>query len=88
MQYLYQKYAPHLMLLDATYKTTKYTLPLFFAVVKTNCWSASISRGNKGHDKERLTNNMRLESHSDSKIWTGRFWRKGNQCITGIISEY
>ena len=35
MKYLYQKYAPHLVLLDATYKTTKYALPLFFAVVKT-----------------------------------------------------
>ena len=36
MKYLYQNYAPYLMLLDATYKTTKYALPLFFAVVKTN----------------------------------------------------
>ena len=36
MKYLYQKYAPHLVLLDATYKTTKYALPLFSAVVKTN----------------------------------------------------
>ena len=36
MKYLYQKYAPHLVLLDAAYKTTKYALPLFFAVVKTN----------------------------------------------------
>ena len=36
MKYLYQKYAPYLVLLDATYKTTKYALPLFFAVVKTN----------------------------------------------------
>ena len=36
IKHLDQKYAPHLMLLDATYKTTKYTLPLFFAVVKMN----------------------------------------------------
>ena len=36
MKYLYQKYAPHLMLLDATYKTAKYVLPLFFALIKTN----------------------------------------------------
>ena len=36
MKYLYQKYAPHLVLLDAAYKTTKYALPLFSAVVKTN----------------------------------------------------
>ena len=35
MKYLYQKYASHLVLLDATYKTTKYALPLFFPVVKT-----------------------------------------------------
>ena len=33
---LYQKYAPHLILLDATYKTTKYALPLYFLVVKGN----------------------------------------------------
>ena len=30
VKYLYQKYAPHLMLLDATYKTTNYALSLFF----------------------------------------------------------
>ena len=36
MKRLYHRYAPHLILLDATYKTTKYTLPLFFLVVKTN----------------------------------------------------
>ena len=36
MKYFYQKYAPHLMFLDATYKTTKYSLPLFFAVGKIN----------------------------------------------------
>ena len=36
MKYLYQKFSPHLMLLDATYKTTKYALPLFSAMVKTN----------------------------------------------------
>ena len=35
-KYLYHKYAPHLMLFDATYKTTKYALPLFFTVVTTN----------------------------------------------------
>ena len=34
---LYQKYEPHLiLLLDATYKTTKYTLPVYFLVVKRN----------------------------------------------------
>ena len=36
MKRLYRLYAPSLLLLDATYKTTKYTVPLFFAVVKTN----------------------------------------------------
>ena len=34
MKYLYQKYAPHLMLLDATYKTIKYALPLFLLWLK------------------------------------------------------
>ena len=36
MKYLYQKCAPHLVLLDVTYKITKYAPPLFFAVVKAN----------------------------------------------------
>ena len=30
------KYGNHICLLDATYKTIKYTIPLFFVVVKTN----------------------------------------------------
>ena len=33
---VYRKYAPHLVLLDATYKVCKYSLPLFFLVVQTN----------------------------------------------------
>ena len=36
MKRLYQRYGKHLVLLDATYKTTKYTLPLYFLVVQTN----------------------------------------------------
>ena len=36
MQRLYQRYGKHLVLLDATYKTTKYSLPLYFLVVQTN----------------------------------------------------
>ena len=36
MKRLYRLYAPSLLLLDATYKTTEYTVPLFFAAVKTN----------------------------------------------------
>ena len=32
-----RKYGNHLGLLDATWKTTKYAIPLFFLVVKTNC---------------------------------------------------
>ena len=35
MKRLYRLYAPSLLLLDATYKTTEYTVPLFFAAVKT-----------------------------------------------------
>ena len=36
MKRLYRRYAKNLVLLDATYKTTKYTLPLYFLVVQTN----------------------------------------------------
>ena len=36
MKYLYQNYVQHLILIDATYETTNYALPLFFAVIKTN----------------------------------------------------
>ena len=36
MQRLYRKYGKHLVLLDATYKVCKYSLPLFFLVVQTN----------------------------------------------------
>lgn len=31
-----QKYGNEICLLDATYKTTKYSIPLFFLAVKTN----------------------------------------------------
>ena len=33
---LFARYGNELVLLDATYRTTRYTLPLFFFVVKTN----------------------------------------------------
>lgn len=33
---LYQRYGNEMLFLDATYRTTRYTLPLFFLVVKTN----------------------------------------------------
>ena len=33
---LYRKYCVHLILLDATYKICKYTIPLFLLVVETN----------------------------------------------------
>ena len=33
---LFQRYGGEMLLLDATYKTTRYVLPLFFLVVKTN----------------------------------------------------
>ena len=36
MQQMFHRYGNQLILLDATYKTTKYALPLFFLVVKTN----------------------------------------------------
>ena len=29
---MYERYGNHMILLDATYKTTKYALPLFFVV--------------------------------------------------------
>ena len=36
MQRLYRRYAPTMVLLDATYRTAKYSLPLYFLVVQTN----------------------------------------------------
>ena len=33
---IFQRYGGEMLLLDATYKTTRYVLPLFFLVVKTN----------------------------------------------------
>ena len=36
MQRLYRRYGTALILLDATYRTTKYSLPLYFLVVQTN----------------------------------------------------
>ena len=35
-KYLLRRYGSELILLDATYKTTRYSLPLFFLTVKTN----------------------------------------------------
>ena len=32
MKNMYERYGNHMILLDATYKTTKYALPLFFVV--------------------------------------------------------
>ena len=36
MKEMFYRYCNELVLLDATHKTKKYTLPLFFLVVKTN----------------------------------------------------
>ena len=36
MKRLYQRHDKHLVLLDVTYKTTKYVLLLYFLVVQTN----------------------------------------------------
>ena len=36
MQHLMARYAGELLMIDATYKTMKYALPLFFLVVPTN----------------------------------------------------
>ena len=36
MKHLLKTYGNEICLLDATYETTHYTLPLFFMVVKTN----------------------------------------------------
>ena len=36
MKNICERYGNHMILLDATYKTTKYALPLFFVVVQTN----------------------------------------------------
>ena len=36
MNNMYERYGNHMILLDATCKTTRYTLPLFFVVVQTN----------------------------------------------------
>ena len=36
MQRLYRPYTPTLLLVDTTYGTTKYSLPLYFLVVQTN----------------------------------------------------
>ena len=36
MKNMYERYGNHMILLDATYKTTKYALPLFFVVVQAN----------------------------------------------------
>ena len=38
MHRLYQRYGKHLVLLYATYKTTKYSLQLYFLVVQTNIY--------------------------------------------------
>ena len=36
MQNMYERYGNHMNLLDATYRTIKYVLPLFFVVVQTS----------------------------------------------------
>ena len=36
MKEIFHRYGNELVFIDATYKTTKYTLPLFFLVIKTN----------------------------------------------------
>ena len=37
MKNMYERYGNHMILLDTTYKTTKYALPLFFVVVQIRC---------------------------------------------------
>ena len=36
MKNMYERYGNHMIMLDATYRTTKYALPFFFVVVQIN----------------------------------------------------
>ena len=36
MKNMYERYGNHLIMLDSTYRTTKYALPFFFVVVQIN----------------------------------------------------
>ena len=36
MKNMYERFCNHMILLDTTYQTTRYALPLFFVVVQTN----------------------------------------------------
>ena len=53
---LLQKYRNELSFLDATYKTTRYGLPLFFLVVKTNAYYQIVGTFVcKGESTENIT---------------------------------
>ena len=43
MQWLYSGYAPTLVLLDATYRTTKYSLPLYLVQTNVNYQVAAVT---------------------------------------------
>ena len=78
MKYLYQKYAPHLMLLILPTKSQIMPSHYFFAVVKTNVNFQVVGVLVYQDETKDMIKKGLLEGdwHSYSKIWNGRFWWK------------
>ena len=82
-QELLQFYGNDICLIDATYKTTKYELPLFFVCVRTNVGYSAIAQFIVQQEGTRT-----VESHVETKIFYVRLFQGRNRGHLQCFSCY
>ena len=73
-QRLLVQYGNDLVLLDATYKTTKYSLPLFFLCVRTNCGYIPVAEFIVEHETSVLISEALLVISSWNHDWNPSYF--------------
>ena len=73
-KHLLQRYGSELCMLDATYKTTKYSLPLFFVAVKTNVGYSVVAAFVVQHETTYAITEALELIKSWNPQWSPRWW--------------
>ena len=81
-QRLLSRYGSDLVLIDATYKTTKYALPLFFICVHTNVGYKVVAEFICENEHHKV-----MEYWLEPQIFHGRLLLGRNKCNRGGVSE-
>lgn len=91
---LLERYGNEISMLDATYKTTRYSLPLFLVVVKSNVdyqivGSFVIQSETTDAIYEALSVLLKvMEPQVECLVFYGALIRRGNVCNWQVVSRY